>query len=189
MVTITMKIIISSLAGDTCLKDVWKVKDVWFWAEIASDADRMFSWEGWPRVVGERWESPWGYLVERQAQGWKEAQQQNGHGLMQEEGWASSASCMLWLPPFSVPLLVWNMKEPIRWLCGLQWLSERGPLHHAWPHCPGLLPICEEESLGGKLTCCSESDNRIQQNWSHISEDPRELGWGQGLLQMMKRIL
>lgn len=56
--------------------------------------------------------------------------------------------------------LSWDKKEPIRSWCGFQWLSKGGPLHQAWPQCPGTVPIWDEEGLGGKLTCCPESDNR-----------------------------
>lgn len=59
------------------------------------------------------------------------------------------------------PFLSWDEKEPIRSLCGFQWLSKQGPLHQAWPQCPGMVPICNKEGLGGKLNCCPESDNRM----------------------------
>lgn len=38
--------------------------------------------------------------------------------------------------------------------------SDPGRLHQAWPQCPGVAPNCEEQGLGGKLTCCPESDNK-----------------------------
>lgn len=60
------------------------------------------------------------------------------------------------------PFSCWDKKEPIRWLCGFQWLSKQGPHCQAWPQWPGELPICEEEGLGGKLTCCPESDKRTE---------------------------
>lgn len=68
-----------------------------------------------------------------------------------------------------------------------QWLSKRGPLHHSWPQCPGVLPICEEEGLGGKLTCCPEPDNRTE--LKSYFKGPKGTRVGEGLLQMMSRIL
>lgn len=63
------------------------------------------------------------------------------------------------------PFSGWDKKEPIRRLCGIQWLSKQAPPpppRQAWLQCPGELPICEEEGLGGKLTCCPDSDKRTE---------------------------
>ena len=187
MVTGIIKIIIPSLTGDNGLEAVWKAKDVWFWTEIASDVDRGLISEGWPRGMGERWESPWGSLVEKQAQDGKKPRSRMAMGWFRKMNEPCQLllcnDALLSLLPFSC----WDKKEPIRWPRGFQWLSKRGP--STTLGCSVLENFLSVERRAWEENWPVVQSLIREQNWSHISKDPRELGWGQGLLQMMSRIL